>query len=152
LYATFYSSPKDASLRNVIAALSLLREHPDAEPDPVARWDDLNALLQALKLRWDARAGVRPTNIKQVIHDLDTTILAIEQTFHVLDKLTAEAGLPAALWENRRIVLEKTLIRPVKTYQLELLPHLHRRQAQAIEDGKASGAEEQSAEEREESK
>ena len=152
LYATFFSSPKDASLRNVIAALALLREHPDAEPDPVARWDDLNALLQALKLRWDARAGVRPTNINQVIHDLDATILAVEQTIHELDKLTAEAGLPAEFWENRRIVLEKTLIRPVKTYQLELLPHLHRRQAQALEDGQARGAEEQSAEERDESR
>jgi hypothetical protein len=106
-------------------------------------------LLQALKLRWDARAGVRPTNINQVIHDLDTTILAVEQTFHELDKLTAEAGLPAKFWENRRIVLEKTLIRPVKTYQLELVPHLHRRQAQATEDEQSSGAEEQRADERE---
>ncbi len=152
LYATFFSSPKDASLRNVIAALALLRDHPDAEPDPVARWDDLNALLQALKLRWDARAGVRPTNINQAINDLDTTILAVEQTFHELDQLTAEAGLPAEFWDNRRIVLEKTLIRPVKTYQLELVPHLRRRQAQAIEDGQLSGTEEQSAEEREESR
>jgi hypothetical protein len=141
LYATFFSSPKDASLQNVIAALALLREHPDAEPDPVARWDELNALLQALKMRWDARAGLRPTNIKQVMHDLDTTILAVEQTFHVLDQLTAEAGLPSEFWKNRRTVLEKTLIRPVKSYQLELLPHLHRRQAQVNEGGQASGAE-----------
>jgi hypothetical protein len=135
LYVTFFSSPKDASLRNVIAALALLREHPEAEPESVVRWDDLNALLQALKLRWDARTGVRPTNLEQVMSDIDTTLLAVEQTFHELDRLTTEAGLPAEMWKARRTVLEKSLIRPVKAYQLELLPHLRRRQAEKAEGG-----------------
>jgi hypothetical protein len=130
LYATFFSSPQDASLRNVVAALRLLREHPEAEPDPQIRWDVLNALLQALKLRWEARAGVRPTDAKEMIVEIDTTILAAEQTFHVLDNLTTEAGIPERDWRIRRAVLERTLIRPVKAYQRELLPYLHRRPAQ----------------------
>lgn len=137
LYVTFFSSPRDASLRNVVATLKLLREHPEAEPDLVRRWDVFNSLLQALKLRWEARTGFRPTNVKEIINDIDATMLAADETFRVLDRLTAEAGLPACEWTNRRSVLEKNLIKPVKAYQLELLPHLHQRQAklaQAVQD------------------
>ena len=129
LHATYFASPRDAALRNVVAALALLREHPDAEPDSAARWDDLNALLQALKIRWEARIGTRPSNIREAVDDIDTTLLAVEQTFQVLDTLTAEAGLPQDVWTARRNVLERTLIRPVRSYQQELLPLLHRRQA-----------------------
>jgi hypothetical protein len=138
LHATFFSSPQDASLRNVIAALTLLREHPESEPDPQLRWDDLNALLQALKLRWETRSGTRPNDIGEAINDIDRTVLAAEQTFHTLDSLTAEAGLPSALWTRRRAALEKTLLRPVKAYQQELLPYLHRGKAKSAEvDGDA---------------
>jgi hypothetical protein len=133
LYSTFYSSPQDASLRNVVAALRILREHPESEPDPLRRWDDLNALLQALKLRWEARSGVRPNDVREAINDIDTTVLAVEQSFDVLERLTAEAGLPARLWTNRRNVLEQNLIRPVRNYQLQLLPFLHQRKSKAAE-------------------
>jgi hypothetical protein len=127
LHATYFASPRDTALRNVIAALQLLREHPEAEPDAECRWDDLNALLQALKMRWEVRGGVRPSNVRETIDDIDTTVLAVDQTFQVLDNLTAEAGLPRELWTARRSVLERTLIRPVRSYQQELLPLLHRR-------------------------
>jgi hypothetical protein len=126
LYATYYSSPRDSSLRNVLAALTLLREHPECEPDPSARWDDCNALLQALKMRWEARVGVRPADVKETINDVDQTVLAVEQTFRQLDVLTAEAGISEALWRARRSILEKTLIAPVRSYQLELLPVANR--------------------------
>ena len=134
LYATYFSSPRDVSLHNIVEALRLIREHPQAEPDLEIRWDDLNALLQALKLRWEARVGVLPANVKETLDEIDKTILAAEQTFEVLEKLTAEAGLPDRLWTNRRRVLEKSLISPVKAFQLELLPHLHRSQAKEEQD------------------
>jgi hypothetical protein len=121
MHATYFASPRDTSLRNIVAALALLREHPEAEPDPVARWDDLNALLQALKMRWEARANLRPSNIKETVNDIDTTVLALEQTFQILESLTAEAGLPHDLWDARRIVLERTLISVVRSYRLRLL-------------------------------
>jgi hypothetical protein len=126
-YATYFASPRDTSIDNVIAALALLREHPEAEPDPLQRWDDLNALLQALKLRWEARAGVRPPNIREAVEEIDTTILAVEQTFQVLENLTTEAGLPQDLWTARRSVLERTLIGPVRSYQQNLLPQMNRK-------------------------
>jgi hypothetical protein len=78
-------------------------------------------------MRWDVRAGVRPPDIREAVDDIDTTVLAAEQTFQVLDRLTAEAGLPPELWTARRSVLERTLIRPVRSYQQELLPQMHRK-------------------------
>jgi hypothetical protein len=125
LYATYYSSPRDASLRNVIAGLDLLREHPESEPDPQARWDDINALLQALKLRWEARAGVRPTDAKEVVNEVDQTVLAAERAFRTLAELREAAGISEELWLARRAVLEKTLIAPVRAYQGQILPHVH---------------------------
>jgi hypothetical protein len=133
LHATFFSSPQDASLRNVVAALALLREHPESEPDPQARWDDLNALLQALKLRWEVRSGARPNDVAEANDDIDTTVLAAEQAFQTLEWLTAEAGLPPDLWAKRRTALEKTLIRPVKAYQQQLLPFLRQHKAKAAQ-------------------
>jgi hypothetical protein len=133
LYSTFYSSPQDASLRNVVAAMRLLCKQPESQPDPLRRWDELNALLQALKLRWEARSGVRPADVRQAINDIDTTVLAAEQTFEVLERLTVEAGLPPDLWTNRRSVLEQNLIRPVRNYQLQLLPFLHQRKPKSEE-------------------
>jgi hypothetical protein len=137
LHATYFASPRDASLRNVLAALALLREHPEAEADPACRWDDLNALLQALKMRWELRVGTRPSNLREAVDDIDTTVRAVEQTFQVLDQLTAEAGLPQDVWTARRSVLERTLIRPVRSYQQELLPLLHRRTEKSSDETKS---------------
>jgi hypothetical protein len=134
LHAIYFASPRDAALRNVVAALALLREHPETEPDSAARWDDLNALLQAFKVRWESRIGTRPSNIREAIDDIDTTLQSVEQTFQVLDTLTAEAGLPQDVWTARRSVLERTLIRPVRSYQQELLPLLARRVAKSNDE------------------
>jgi hypothetical protein len=142
LHAVWFSSARDTSLRNVIAALKLVREIPAAEPDPTQRWDTLNALVQALQQRWEARAGVNPTNIKRVIEDIDATVLAAEETFVAMDDLTKEAGLPQENWAARRGALEKTLIRPVKAYRSDLLPLLQRKEARRhAKNEDAAGAE-----------
>ncbi|MGQ0636163.1 MAG: hypothetical protein ACT4QC_16240 [Planctomycetaceae bacterium] len=138
LHGTWFSSPRDASLPNVVATLKLLRERPEAEPDALRRFDQLNAALQALQQRWEARQGIRPRDVKAAIDDIDTTILTAEASFDLLDKLAPEAGIAADAWAARRAVLERTLVRPVKAYRSELLPHLHRRK-------KASAAESEDA-------
>ncbi|MSR56439.1 MAG: hypothetical protein EXS05_02055 [Planctomycetaceae bacterium] len=134
LHAVWFSSPRDASLQNVIATLQLLREYPAAEPDPARRWDTLNALLQALQQRWEARANVTPTDVKAVINDIDATVIATEKTFATLDDLTREVQWPSELWAARRSALERNLIRPVKSYRSDLLPHLHRKKTAAAKE------------------
>lgn len=124
LHAVWYSSPRDSSLRNVVAALRLLRESPEAQADPGQRWDTLSALLQALQQRWEARSGT-PSDVKRTIEEADETVLAAEQTFEAMEALTREAGLPPELWKSRQRVLERTLVRRVKAHRSELLPLLH---------------------------
>jgi hypothetical protein len=142
LHAIWFASSRDASLRNVIAALRLVREHPAAEPDAVQRWDTLNALVQALQQRWEARAGIHPTNIKRVIEDIDATVLAAEETFLAMETLTEEAGFPPENWAARQSALEKSLIRPVKAYRSDLLPLLQRKEAKRhAKAGEAADAE-----------
>lgn len=134
LYVTWYSSPRDASLRNVLATLKLLRDHPEAEPEPVRRWDQFNAALQALQQRWEARGGTRPRDVQETVAEIDATVIATEEAFAAMQDLTREAGIPAADWAARRAVLERNLIRPVKSYRSELLPHLHRQKKKPLLD------------------
>ena len=127
LHAAYFASPRDGSHRNVVAALELLREHPEAEPDPLARWDDLNALLQALQVRWEVRGANGPGNVRETVSDIDATVLAVEQTFQVLEMLTVEAGLPQELWTARQSVLERKFLRPIRAYQAQLGPQLEQK-------------------------
>ena len=39
-----------------------------------------------------------------------------------MDTLRADAGVSAADWQARREVLERLLVRPLRTYQSQLLP------------------------------
>lgn len=129
LHTTWFSSPRDASLKNVVAALELLRDHPEAEPDPEQRWDDFNALLQALQLRWQARSGVKPSTPRAGIADIDQSLAAVEKTVRVMEQLTREAGIPYELWEKRREALDRTLVRPALALKNQLLPYALRREA-----------------------
>jgi hypothetical protein len=97
-----------------------LAGHPT--PKPLALVSD--AILDCSK-----RGGI----VLDAFAGSGTTLLAAEQTFQMLNRLTAEAGLPPNFGPNRRSVLEKTLIRQVKTYQQQLLPHLHERRAKRTE-------------------
>lgn len=126
LHSTYFTSPRDGSVKNVVDALNLVQEHPEAEPDATRRWDTLNALLQSLQFRWEARIGVRPKEGQSVVNDIDQTIAAAERTFAVMDSLTAEAGLPAEQWSARKAVFGKSLIRPLQAYRADVLPHVLR--------------------------
>jgi hypothetical protein len=110
----------------VIKALALLREHPEAQANALERFDQSNALLQALRQRWEARIGTRPKSARTAIRDIDATVLAAEQTFDDMESLSTRAGLPEGHWLARRQALERTLMRPIKAYRAELLPHLKR--------------------------
>lgn len=126
LYSIYYSAPQDSSLRLIMHTLRLLREHPSSEPDPQRRWDIQNSLLQILQRRWEARIGVSPKSAVLMLGEIDTSILATEQTFAVLDELAAEAGISAEYWTARKESLERSLVRPLQGYREQMLPHHHR--------------------------
>jgi hypothetical protein len=123
LHGIYFASPGDRSLRDVIATLELLCEHPEAVPDPGQRWDHLNSLLQMLLTRWQNRSTAAPTSTRIVLNDIDQSILAMETAFTKMDALAAEAGVPAGQWQHRRQWMERALVRPLRTYRSRILPH-----------------------------
>lgn len=126
LYAVYFSSSADRSVRNVAAAIRLLVEHPEAEPNPARRWDQLSGLMQMLKTRWETRGAVSPKSSRIVLNDIEKSISALEAGFKAMESLSPEVGVTAVEWQARRQVLEKTLERPLRTYRAQLLPHLRR--------------------------
>jgi hypothetical protein len=134
LHAIFYSSPRDASLHNVVEAIKLLRDHPEAVPEPRPRWQTLNALLQALRQRWEARAGIRPPTARAAIADIDDTLSAAEMALAAMQDLAGPAAVSPNDWRHRAMAIERMLIRPVKNYRSQLQPHLLRNQPLQLDD------------------
>ncbi len=127
LHAIYFADSRDRSVRNVTEAVRLLLEHPETVPDPFQRWDHLHALLQMLKSRWEARASVKPSAATGVVLiDIDKSISAVERSFAAMDELAGRVDVPADEWQARRDYLERTLVRPLRTYRGRILPH-HRR-------------------------
>jgi hypothetical protein len=122
LHAVYFASGNDRSVRNVTAALTLLVEYPEAVPDSTERFDHLNALLQVLKQRWEARGAVSPDSSRVVLNDIEKSITAIETSLTAMDTLAA-AGVSPTAWQARRTLLDRDLVRPLRTYRTRLLPH-----------------------------
>jgi hypothetical protein len=134
LHAIWFSSPRDSSLRNVVEAMRVVREHPEAAADAQARFDELNALAQALAQRWEVRNGTKPKSAQAVIRDIDTTVIEAEKTFAALESLARECGIPAEQWQARRQALERTLIRPIGAYRSDLLPQVGKEKTRDVVD------------------
>ncbi len=125
-YSLFYSAPGDRSVRNVTAAIDLLCDHPEAAPDPLDRWDRLNAVLQMMKQRWAVRAGVTPSSTQVAINDVEKSVAAVNRAMQTMDHLREDAGIDAEDWQARRRFLEMTVVNPLRAYRRRLLPILKR--------------------------
>jgi hypothetical protein len=121
LYTVYYGDASDRSIRDVVEALQLLAANPQLFPD-AERWDHTNALLQFLKLRWNNRGLGKPKSPRIVLNDLDRTIGAAESTFAEMEKLRQLVGISETDWQARREVIERSLVRPLRAYQSELVP------------------------------
>ena len=126
MHVAYYSSPIDTSVHNIIDAIELQTEHPESAPQAEQRWDQLNSLLQLLKTRWDVRSTRPPGIPKNVLRDVELSLVAAEKAIDRLDGFTAEAGVSRADWQSRREVLERGLVRPLRSYRTKLIPHVGR--------------------------
>lgn len=138
LHTTWFSSARDASLRNVIAALDLLREHPEATQDAWERWDQFNGLLQALQRRWSVRAQLKPSTARSLVADADQTLLSVRKTFDTMEQLAPQIGIPADDWAARREVLDQTLVRLVQSQKNQWLPQALRRREFGVDEPEAA--------------
>ena len=121
LYSIYYSDPRDRSVRDVVDALDLLIR----EPQLVAaeqRWDYLNALLAFLESRWANRGLTRPKSPQIVLNDLERSIDAVESSLELMGQLRGTVGIAQADWSARRSVIERGLVRPLRSYRAELIP------------------------------
>jgi hypothetical protein len=118
LRSVFYSPPNDASVNNVCDALEVLQNKPDVVGDAVAQWDCCNALLEVLKNRWGLRitAGA---SLKYGVADAHRTLELAGSSLERMDHLRESAGISETEWRTRRTVLEKHLIRPVRSWRTE---------------------------------
>jgi hypothetical protein len=123
LHAEYFTAAGDKSVRNVARALELLAEHPEAMPDPQERWDHLDAMLQTMKQRWAARIAYQPLSAGVILNDIDRSLVAIAAALSAMDELSGEVTIPAEDWSCRRLFVEKTVARPLRSYRRQIMPH-----------------------------
>ena len=80
-----------------------------------------------MKRRWDNRSQARPVTSKQALHDIELSLSVIEQTFDTMRELHDPVGISNEDWRLRKLVLERTLVRPLQTYHSRVLPHHYKK-------------------------
>ena len=129
LHAIYYADVRDRSVRDVAAAMRLILEHPESLPDPADRWDQLNALVERLRARWEARGRRKPIDAQIAMNDIDVSIAAVEAAFVEMDALREPLNLDPIAWRNRKMFVERFLIRPLRTYRSQLFAHQQNEQS-----------------------
>ena len=130
LHVIFFAPTRDSSVRNVATALETLVSHPEAVPDDSTRFDALNGLIQTMRSRWETRQFIGETSAKKVIEDVDKSLIAVEKGVSALDELAVPAGVSKDDWKIRKQVIERLLLRPLRTYRSEIEARLNRSQMQ----------------------
>ncbi|HVJ66977.1 MAG TPA: hypothetical protein VM510_03275 [Caulifigura sp.] len=118
LRSVYYAPPNDASVNNVCDALDVLKQHPEVVGDAAAQWDCCNALLDVLKNRWGLRITSGAT-LKYGVADAHRTLELASALLEHMDSLHTSAGVSDEDWQTRRLVIEKHLIRPVRSWRIE---------------------------------
>lgn len=123
LHLVFYAAPSDASVRPAISALQMLVEEPQLVADPAERYDLLNAVLQKLIERWEARTAWEPRSAVRVQQDVDLSVQAGRRAMEQMQELAVAAGIPEADFRQRRQFVHAALISPLRTYCEQVLAH-----------------------------
>jgi hypothetical protein len=118
LHAVYFSPAFDRSIRDATAALRLLVEHPELIADPARRWDHLNSLLEVLKERWHTRS--QQANLSRFESaDVSETITAASAALDELRRSAATAGIDAEWAELRCRVIDRTLVRALRSHHAQ---------------------------------
>ena len=131
LHVIYFVPTRDSSVRNVATAIETVVNHPEAVPDDSVRFDVLNGLIQTLRTRWETRQFISQTSVKKVLDDVDQSLIATENGVNSLTEIAASAGVSDKEWQARKQVIEKLLLRPLKSYKAEVKSRQERSQMQA---------------------
>lgn len=123
LHTVFFTTPSDASVRPVIAAMEQLVEHPELIPDEAERYDQLNSLVQKLIERWEARTAWEPRSAIRVQNDVDHSVRVTNLAIEQMEKLRGTAKLSHSEFLRRRRFINAALIGPLRQYKEQVLAH-----------------------------
>lgn len=123
LHRIYFTASSDQAVRNVIASIEILCDHPETISDDARRADQLDSLLQVLHDRWHNRGDTPPGSSRIVLNDIEQSVAAIDRAFEELESLCAARGYSLEQWQSRRLALEKSLLRPLQAYRTTLMPH-----------------------------
>ncbi len=131
LHVIYFVPTRDSSVRNVATAIETVVNHPEAVPDDSVRFDVLNGLIQTLRTRWETRQFISQTSVKKVLDDVDQSLIATENGVNSLNEIATSAGVSDKEWQARKQVIEKLLLRPLRSYKTEVKSRQERSQMQA---------------------
>lgn len=134
LHIVFFANPSDASVRPVISALDQLVQQPELISQPDERFDQMNALLQKLIERWEARTAWEPKSATRVQNDVDQSVRISNLALDQMQELARAAGVSDEDFRNRRRYINQALIVPLRDYRDQVLAH-RMKTAPAAADG-----------------
>lgn len=120
LHVIYFAPTIDASVRNVARAIETVVNHPETVSDDAARFDALNGLIQTLRVRWEIRQTVTENSSGKILDDIDQSLIAVEKGVAMLDSLAAQAQVSERDWQIRRNVIDRLMLRPLRTYRTTL--------------------------------
>lgn len=125
LQAVYFADPRDRSIRNIVTTINLVVEHPRIIPDPSARYDQVNALIEMLLRRWERR-GQEPGSPEQALVDVGKSLDALVRALPMMAQLAPQAGVASDQWDRRADAIERMILGPLREFRVELLPHQRR--------------------------
>lgn len=123
LHIVFFSSPTDASVRPVIAAMEQLVNQPSLIGDDTERYDMLNSLLQKLTERWEARTAWEPRSSLRVQNDVDMSVSVANRAMAQMEDVCSASKLEKSDFYRRRRFVNAALIGPLRDYRDQVLAH-----------------------------
>ena len=123
LHTVYFHEPGDYSVRHIAAAIDHLLELPDPAPSAADRFDHLNALLQELVERWQARTQYEPKSSAVVQNDISDCVRAANRALDELEVLADEVGVSRTGFLARRRFINTVLISRLRSYGDEILAH-----------------------------
>jgi hypothetical protein len=118
LHTVYFNAAYDRSVRNVVAALQIVLDHPEAVGAPLDRWDLMNSLLEVLEQRWSIRVQIGDTS-RYAESDAEQSLAAAERALEAMRELGPGLPLSQAACAARITLLERQFIRPLRTYRAQ---------------------------------
>ncbi len=122
LYTVYYGDASDRSIRDVVEALQLLATTPQAMPcgravGPNERADAVPQIAVEQPGSGQAPVGADRAQRSRPDHQRRPN-----RRSPIMEKLRTAVGISQSDWQARREVIERSLVRPLRTYQSQLVP------------------------------